>query len=102
MTVEVHNKSSRRLMDTAVAVGLVVIFYPMTIAPIGWASNGGLLGLGSLTVASHFSWRAFVLNCRSPWLRRLLQAPLAASITYLAIREAFVQSLVGWSHSFRL
>jgi hypothetical protein len=68
----------------------------MTIAPIGWASNGGLLGLGSLVAASIFSWRAFALNYGSPWLRRLLQGPLAAGITYLAIREAFVQCLCGW------
>jgi hypothetical protein len=97
MPTEVDNVSSRRLADTALAVGIAVLFYPLTIAPTGVGSNGGVLGFSSLVAASFFAWRALALNEGSPWLRRLLQVPLAAGVTYLAIREAFVRCIVGWS-----
>ena len=95
MNAETHVEMSLRLGDTAAAVTLAFLFYPMTIAPIGVASNGGVLGLGSLIVASFCAWRALALNLRSAWLRRLLHIPLAAFITYMAIQDAFVQ-LVWW------
>lgn len=96
MKVEAHKEQSLRLGDTVAAAGIAFLFYPMTIAPIGTASNGGVLGFGSLVVASFFAWRAFALNMRSPWLRRLLHLPLAALLSFMAIHDAFAQCVAGW------
>ncbi len=95
MNSTIDTTSSSRFGDTVAAVLLAFLFYPMSIAPTGVFSNGGLIGICSLVAAAFFSWRAFLLNRRSSWLRRLLQLPLAALLTYLAIREAFVQFLSG-------
>ena len=95
MQSTIDTSGSCRLGDTVAAVLLALVLYPMSIAPTGVSSNGGLIGICSLVAAAFFSWRAFHLNRRSSWLRRLLQLPLAAILTYLAIREAFVQIVSG-------
>lgn len=87
--------SSRHLGATAVAVAITVVFYPMTIAPIGAASNGGVIGFTSLVVASGLSWWAFALNKGSPWVRRLIQLPVTALVTYMAIQDAYAQCVAG-------
>jgi len=79
------------LVPTIVALGLAFIFYPMTLVPLGNATNGGILGLVSLIIASGLAWYAFTLNTINPWLRRLFQLPLAAIITQLLIDEVVVQ-----------
>ena len=81
--------------DTVAAVLLAVVLHPMSIAPTGVSSNGGLIGICSLLAATFFSWRAFCLNRRLSWLRRVLQLPLAAILSYLTIREALVQIVSG-------
>lgn len=67
----------------------------VTIAAAGGASNGGARGLGMLAFGSFLAWRAFSLIRRSPWLRRLLQLPLTAIVTFMAIHDAFAQCLSG-------
>ncbi len=100
MEVEAHMEQSLRLGDTAAAAGIAFLFYPTTIAAIGIYSNGGVLGFGSLVIASLFAWRALVLNMRSSWLRRLLQLPLAALVTFMAILDAYAQSVTRWWWGF--
>ena len=99
---EMRNKSesSRHLSATVAAIGIAMVFYPMTIAGIGSASNGGILGFGSLVIASGLSWWAFALNRKSPWLRRLLQLPITALVTFMAIHDAYGQSVAGWWWGF--
>lgn len=80
---------------TAGAAAIAFLFYPMTIAPTGNLSNGGVLGFGSLVVASVLAWRAFTLS-KSPWLRRLVQLPLTALISYMAIKDALCQCCSHW------
>ena len=77
--------------STAAVVVLAFLFYPMTLAPLGNDTNGGTLGLGSLVVASALAWRAFLFNTINPWLRRLVQIPLTAIVTYMVIAEVVVQ-----------
>jgi hypothetical protein len=79
------------LGSTLLALAIICVFYPMTIAPMGGLSNGGALGLGSLVIASALAWRAFIFNRDSRWLRRFVQLPLTAMATYLAIAEAVAQ-----------
>ncbi len=81
--------------STVAAAVIAFLFYPMTVAPLGGASNGGALGLTALTISLVLSWRAFALNRVSPWLRRLIQLPIAALVTYLAIADALTQYRSG-------
>ena len=97
MEVMQKDGPSPHLAETFVAAGIAFCFYPMTIAPIGVASNGGALGLASLVVALVFAWRAFALNTKAPWLRRLVQLPLAALVMFLAMSDAYWQLVrAGW------
>jgi hypothetical protein len=82
---------SRHFRATAGALAIALIFYPMTIAPTGAASNGGMLGLSSLVIASVLSWWAFALNRTSPWVRRLVQLPVTVLVTFMAIHDAYCQ-----------
>jgi hypothetical protein len=95
MQTTIDTNGSCRLRDTVAAVLLAFALYPKSIAPTGASSNGGLIGICSLVAAAFFSWRAFHLNRRSSWLRGLLQLPLVAVLSHLAIREAFVQFVSG-------
>lgn len=88
--------SSRHLASMVTAIAIVLLFYPTTIAPIGALSNGGLKGFSSLVIASGFSWWAFLCNRKSPWIRRLIQLPVTALITFMAISDACRQCLSGW------
>jgi len=74
---------------------IVFVFYPMILASLGNHTNGGALGLGSLLIASVLSWRAFLCNRKTPWMRRLVQMPLTAFLTYLVIAEAVAQYRSG-------
>lgn len=49
--IRLKNQASRHFLLTIAAIVITLVFYPMTVAPIGPASNGGLLGLGALIVA---------------------------------------------------
>ena len=95
METQAHKEQSLRIGDTAAAVGIAFLFYPLTIAPIGPASNGGALGLGSLVIALLLAWRAFALNMKSPWVRRLVHLPLAAVVTFMVIHDAYAQFVSG-------
>jgi hypothetical protein len=65
-----------------VAVSLVIlVFYPMTIAPTGPLSNGGILGFSALLVAMACSWTAFVRGRQRAVFRWLVLLPIAALIT---------------------
>ena len=81
--------------STIAAAAIVLLFYPMTIAPVGALSNGGALGLGSLVIAAGFAWRAFMLNRVDRWLRRYVQLPITACVTYMAIADAIAQYRAG-------
>jgi hypothetical protein len=74
------------------------VLYPMSLAPAGPATNGGLIGIVSILCAVLFSWLAFALNTSHPRLRIAVQLPLTALITYLAINEAVTQYLLGPEH----
>ncbi|MCK5851382.1 MAG: hypothetical protein KAH23_10745, partial [Kiritimatiellae bacterium] len=91
---------SRHLGATAGALAIALVFYPMTIAGIGDASNGGVLGFGSLVIASGLSWWAFALNTSSPWVRRLIQLPITTLVTFMAIHDAYCQCVAGWWWGF--
>ena len=81
-------------------MAIALLFYPMTIAGIGSASNGGVIGLGSLVIASALSWRAFSLNKTDRWVRRLVQLPVTALVTFMAIHDAYCQCVAGWWWGF--
>jgi hypothetical protein len=87
---------SRHLGATAGALAIALVFYPMTIAPTGAAFNGGILGLGSLIIASGLSWWAFAINTGSPWVRRLIQLPVTVLVTFMTIHDAYCQCVAGW------
>jgi hypothetical protein len=91
---------SRYLAFTVGALGIVFLLYPATVAGIGPASNGGILGLGFLVIASSLSWWAFSHNRVDPWMRRIVQLPVTAVVTFLAMRDAFCQSIAGWWWGF--
>ncbi len=88
-------QESTFLGSTIAAMVILLFFYPMSLAPTGPLTNGGALGLGFLVIASALAWRAFLLNRRNPWLRRIVQLPLTGVATYLAIAEAVVQCYAG-------
>ena len=92
-----RNPKSNHLAATIAAIVILLIFYPMTIAPVGPYSNGGLLGLGSLLIASGLSWSAFTRNRRARWIRRLIQLPVTAFATVVTIHDGICQCLAeGW------
>ena len=99
---EIRNKSesSRHLTTTCAAIAIAFLFYPMTIAAIGVAANGGILGFGSLVIASCLSWWSFALNRKFLWFRRSIQLPITALITFMAIHDAYCQSVAGWWWGF--
>ena len=94
--IQYKDKSSRHIFSTVASVAIAIVFYPMTIAPTGATANGGILGLTSLVIASAFSWWAFALNTESPWIRRLIQLPITALITFMAVHDAYCQYVGGW------
>ena len=47
-----QSEPSRHLTATLVSVVILALFYPMTIAPTGTLSNGGVIGFGSLVIAA--------------------------------------------------
>ena len=89
------SQKSDHFRSTALAIALVVGFYPLTIAPLGGLSNGGAAGLASLVIASVLAWRAFMLNRVNLWRRRFVQLPLTIMATYLAIADAVAQYRLG-------
>jgi hypothetical protein len=93
-------RQSRHLGATVGALAIALAFYPLTIAPIGPASNGGILGFGSLVIASFLSWWAFARNTSAPWIRRLFQLPVTVLVTFMAIHDAYCQCVAGWWWGF--
>jgi hypothetical protein len=83
------------LRSTIGAVLILVFFYPMTVAGIGTFSNGGFLGLSSLVIASWLAWRSFALNTTFTGLRRFVQLPVTAFITFMAFWDGFCQYMSG-------
>ena len=77
-----------------------VAFYPATVAPTGFFSNGGLLGLASLLCASALAWTSFAINTDSHWIRRLVQLPITALVTFMVIWDAMCQVVTGWWWGF--
>ncbi len=98
--IRCRGKSSYHFAATAAAVAIALVFYPMTIAPTGATANGGLLGFLSLVIASGFSWVAFASNRKSAWVRTLIQLPVTALVTFMAIHDAYCQSVSGWWRGF--
>jgi hypothetical protein len=88
-------KPKRHLGGTVGALTIAFVFYPVTVAGIGTFSNGGVLGLSSLVIASVLAWRSFALNKEFHWIRRLFQLPVTAIVTFMASWDAFCQSMVG-------
>src|SRR5262245_23946655 len=80
---------------TGVAATLAFVFYPMTLAPLGPWTNGGVLGIGSLLLATIAAWSGFGLNKSRPVARIAVQLPITALITFMAIREAVIQYQIG-------
>lgn len=96
MPPESAKDPSFRLEDTLMTLAITFICYPLLVAGIGIFSNGDPFGLGFLVAACWYAWRAFVLNTKSPWLRRLVQMPLVIVVTYQAIHNGIVLLVVGW------
>lgn len=81
---------------TVASLGILLVFYPMTIAPIGPLSNGGVLGFSSLVLAATFAWIAFVRQRSKVLLRWLVNMPIAAVATWTAMWDCFAQCRSGW------
>jgi len=71
------------------------LLYPASLAPLGPDTNGGALGLFFIVAASVTTWTAFATNRSNPKARMLVQVPLTALITFLAIKEAVTQYQLG-------
>ncbi len=85
------NKPGVCLPET-LASFLFLCLYSFIVPPMGGYINGGQLelGMGFLVVACLSGWRAFVVNTRSPWFRRLVQMPLVIAVSYEAIQYPIV------------
>jgi len=81
---------------TVMSLGILLVFYPMTIAPIGPLSNGGILGFTSLVVAATFAWVAFIRQRSKVLLRWLENLPIAVVVTWAAMRDGLAQCRSGW------
>lgn len=86
-----ESQSSLHLGETVAAVFITTFLYPMTLAPMGIYSNGGILGLGALIAASCFAWKGFALNRKSTAFRVLIQLPVTALVTFVLISDAYAQ-----------
>jgi predicted membrane-bound spermidine synthase len=71
------------------------LLYPLFLAPLGPATNGGALGLIVILLAAGFTWTAFALNRSHPKARMAIQLPMTALITFMAIKEAVTQYQLG-------
>ena len=87
-------------VSTFVAVEIAVFMYPATVAAMGPASNGGILGLGLLVIAAGFAWGGFLQNAPKRIDRWILQLPIAAGITYVAVGDVVAQMHHGWWRGF--
>lgn len=96
MPPESAKDPSFRLEETLMALAITFICYPLLVAGTGFFSNGGPYGFGFLVAACWYAWRAFVLNTKSSWLRRVVQMPLVIVVTYQAIHDGIVLLVVGW------
>ena len=85
---------------TTVSLVILLVFYPMTIAPIGTYSNGGILGLSSLLVAAFCSWAAFIRGRERPVVRWILLLPIAIVVTWAAVWDGVAQHHSGWWRGF--
>lgn len=90
LTVKPEFQSALHLGETAAAV-IITFLYPLTLAPIGIYSNGGILGLGALIAASYFAWKGFALNRKSTVFRVLIQLPVTALVSFVLISDAYAQ-----------
>jgi hypothetical protein len=98
--IRTKGEASSYLVTTLAAVAIAGVFYPMTIAPTGAAANGGFLGLTFLLLASALSWWAFARNSKAPWIRRLIQLPVTAMVSFMTIHDAYCQHVGGWWRGF--
>ena len=90
-----RQRDSAFLRSTIAAAVVAFLVYPMTVAPLGGLSNGGAAGLFLLVVAAGLAWRGLILNTVDARLRRCVQVPLTAIITYLVIADAVAQYRSG-------
>ena len=74
-----------------VSLLIILVFYPMTIAPAGPLANGGILGFGSLVVATICSWTAFIRSRSVPLFHWLLHLPIAVAATWIAVWDGLAQ-----------
>jgi hypothetical protein len=81
---------------TLISIIIVIWVYPMTIAPMGPTSNGGLLGLIFLSFSVGLSWWAFTINIKQNFFRRIIQLPLVAVTSFLTIQDLYRQYISGW------
>jgi hypothetical protein len=87
-------------VNTFIGAAITLCFYPGTVAAMGPASNGGILGLGSLVIAAGFAWVGFLWNNPNRTDRWILQLPIAGFITYVAFGDALTQFRYGWWWGF--
>ena len=81
---------------TITSLVILLVLYPMSIAPIGKFSNGGALGISFLLVAATLAWVAFVRSRLHPPHRWLVHLLVAAVVTLTAAWDCFAQYRSGW------
>jgi hypothetical protein len=70
-------RTQESFLGLSVAAAIIAFgFYPMTLAPIGPLTNGGALGLTSISLALLLAWSAFMLNCTHRLTRIVIQLPM--------------------------
>lgn len=80
---------------TGISLGILLVFYPATIAAVGPLSNGGILGFSALVVAATCSWTAFI-RCRpKPLIRWLILLPISIIVTWAAVWDGLAQYQLG-------
>jgi hypothetical protein len=77
------------------SVIIFFVFYPATYVPKGPMSNGGVLGLALITASAILAWTGFVRNRQNQIVRWLVQLPIASLMTWFALRDGFMQSLLN-------
>lgn len=95
---EIRDKDpmSMHLSATITSAFMVLIVYPMTIAPTGSTSHGGWLGFTLLVISSGLAWSGLIRNRHSPWIRMLIQLPITALSTLLTFLNVYRQFLAEW------
>ena len=68
-----------------VSMVISVLLFGVYSVTSGSFYGGGLLGGFIMLASTLYAWRAFVLNTRSPWVRRFVKIRMVSFFTFILI-----------------